>query len=117
MYDAVHSAGLSSIVLLFIHGTTGAGRLSTNARLPRIRLQVYLIGRVEALLAYLVTDEGGDVWAIPEMSKNHHTAIRAVAYRLDMAKIDKTPVAGRPDQIIVYRDVLFAPEMINGASG
>jgi hypothetical protein len=117
VYGAIHIDGLYPTVLIFVASNhRGWNSMEPKARLPRIRLQVYLLGRVEALLGYLVTDGKGDVWAIPEMSKNHHAATRAVAYRLDMTKIDKTPVAGRPDQFIAYRDLLFAPEMIDGGN-
>jgi hypothetical protein len=66
---------------------------------------------MKTLLGYLVTDGDGAVWAIPEIGPNLQAAADAVAYQLDVAKIDKTPVAGRPDQVLSYRDVLYAPEM------
>ncbi len=56
------------------------------------------------------------MWAIPEISQTQQAETDAVAYQLDVAKIDKTPVAGRSDQIISYRDVLYAPEAIDSGT-
>jgi hypothetical protein len=81
-----------------------------GASLPRIRLTVHLTGQVKTLLGYLVTDSNGVVWAIPEISHTQPAATDAMAFQLDLAKIDKAPVAGRSHQVISYRDVLYAPE-------
>jgi hypothetical protein len=87
--------------------------VKTEARLPRIRLPVFRLGRVEALLGYLVTDGNGTVWAIPETSRDGDYAVaRVAAYRLNPEQIDKTLVVGRPEQVFAYRGVFNAPEMI-----
>jgi hypothetical protein len=89
--------------------------VTNEARLPRIRLRVYRYRRVLALLGYLVTDGDGVVWAIPETTENSKQAA-TVAYRLNLAQIDKSPVIGRAEQVIAYRGVLYAPEGTNSSA-